>query len=48
MVKRNQLLRTYLYDELGEEPEQTFPWLTFVLATLLFLLLGWVVYWVIG
>lgn len=47
-TRNTRLLRNYLYKELGEEPEQRFPWLTFVWVTLLILLFVWMVYWVIG
>lgn len=38
-TKNTQLLRNYLYRQLGEEPEWKFPWFTFVWVSLLILLI---------
>lgn len=43
-TRNTELLRNYLYKQLGEEPEWTFPWFTFIWVSLLILLLGWFVY----
>ena len=47
-TRNTELLRRYLYSELGEEPEQRFPWKTFIWFSLLILLVGWLVYWLIS
>lgn len=36
-TKNTDLLRRYLYHELGEEPPKKFPWMTFILMCILFL-----------
>lgn len=36
-TKNTELLRRYLYHELGEEPPRKFPWMTFILMSILFL-----------
>jgi hypothetical protein len=38
-TKNTELLRHYLYQQLGEEPEWQFPWFTFIWVSLLILLL---------
>jgi len=38
-TKNTQLLRNYLYQQLGEEPEWTFPWFTFIWVSMLILLI---------
>lgn len=43
-TRNTDLLRRHLYDKLGEQPEPTFPWKTFIGLTLLLLLLLWGVY----
>lgn len=47
-TRNTRLLRNYLYKELGEEPEQRFPWFTLIWVSLLILLLGWLVVWWMG
>jgi len=47
-TRNTALLRNYLYKELGKEPEQKFPWGTFIWVCGLILLLGWIVVWLIG
>ncbi|HKL14066.1 MAG TPA: DUF4112 domain-containing protein [Balneolaceae bacterium] len=47
-TRNTELLRRYLYSELDEEPERTFPWVTFIWFSLLILLLGWLMYWLFG
>ncbi len=43
-TRNTELLRNYLYKQLGEEPEWKFPWFTFIWMSLLILFLGWLVY----
>ena len=43
-TRNTELLRNYLYRQLGEEPEWKFPWFTVIWMSLLILLLGWLVY----
>jgi len=38
-TKNTELLRNYLYDQLGEEPKWKFPWFTFIWVCMLILLL---------
>ena len=43
-TRNTELLRNYLYKQLGEEPEWKFPWFTFIWVSLLILFLGWLMY----
>lgn len=43
-TKNTQLLRNYLYKELGEEPPWTFPWFTFLGICLLILAASFLIY----
>jgi hypothetical protein len=38
-TRNTELLRNYLYSQLGEEPEWRFPWFTFIWMSLLILLI---------
>lgn len=44
-TRNTKLLRNYLYNELGKETEQRFPWLTFAWVTILILILVWAILW---
>lgn len=44
-TKNTELLRRYLYHELGEEPPKKFPWMIFIMMCILFiglLLIVWI------
>lgn len=43
-TKNTALLRNYIYQELGEEPEWKFPWFTFLWMSLLILLVLFLIY----
>lgn len=43
-TRNTEILRNYLYKQLGEEPEWTFPWFTFIWVSLLFLLMMLLIY----
>jgi hypothetical protein len=46
-TKNTQLLRNYLYRQLGEEPEWKFPWFTFIWMSLLILLVLITIFWLL-
>ena len=46
-TKNTQLLKRYLYKELGQEPEWKFPWRAFFWMSFLFLLAGWLIYMIL-
>jgi len=46
-TKNTLLLRNYLFKELGEEPEWTFPWAAFLLFCLLMFFLSLFIIWLI-
>ncbi len=43
-TRNTELLRRYLYRELGEEPPKRFPWAMFIVMSLLFLVLLFVIW----
>lgn len=43
-TRNTEILRNYLYKQLGEEPEWKFPWFTFIWISLLFLLMMLLIY----
>lgn len=47
-TRNTRLLRNYLFKELGEEPDQIFPWVTFTWVSIFILFLIWLVYWVVS
>lgn len=46
-TRNTQLLRNYLYKELGEEPDQGFPWFAFIVLCFLIALLITLIVWFI-
>jgi hypothetical protein len=46
-TKNTALLRNYLYKQLGEEPPWKFPWFTFTWVSLLLIIMGLVLVWLI-
>jgi len=43
-TRNTELLRRYLYSELGEEPKLAFPWMTFIWFCVLITVLGWILF----
>lgn len=46
-TRNTQLLRNYLYKELGEEPDQRFPWLAFIVLCFLIVFFILLIVWFI-
>lgn len=46
-TRNTRLLRNYLYKELGEEPEQRFPWVAFFLFCLVMAAILFLIVWLI-
>lgn len=43
-TKNTEILRRYLYRELGEEPPKRFPWAMFIVMCILFMIMLWLLW----
>ncbi len=46
-TRNTKLLRHYLYRELGEEPERTFPWFAFFVLCFLMAIMSTIIFWIV-